>query len=333
MLKSSSTTTSSANSLLTILSAKLRKCCKSPSPSLTCLRLDTENFHFGVWQKSVGARSDSNWMMTVDFDKKNDQPLLPAAEINELKAEVIANLESNDDELRISACSQLSWLLDDFRSIDLSSEGFISGIVPRLLEILDRDDYPKIQLAAAKAIAKISHRSSENIHLIEQGAVPIMALEVLEMIASVSAESRDLVLRHGVLMPLLEEFNDKTKPSMMEQATRTLSKLCMRKPRFEQVKSAILPLAHLFYTDDGEFYMHACEALFNLTCGEMDMKQAVIDAGVFPRLFELLLYRESFISSPALRIVGNIISYVDDTQTQNLMGLEEVNVGDLAYVA
>ncbi|CAI9778455.1 unnamed protein product [Fraxinus pennsylvanica] len=48
----------------------------------------------------------------------------------------------------------------------------------------------------------------------------------------------------------------------------------------------------------------------------MDMKQAVIDAGVFPRLFELLLDRASYISSPALRIVGNIISYVDDTQIQ-----------------
>ncbi|CAI9773631.1 unnamed protein product [Fraxinus pennsylvanica] len=78
---SSSTTTSSANSLSTILSAKLRKCCKSPSPSLTCLRLDTENSHIGVWQKRAGARSDSNWMMTVEFDKKNDQPPLPSAEV------------------------------------------------------------------------------------------------------------------------------------------------------------------------------------------------------------------------------------------------------------
>ncbi|CAA2987249.1 ethylene-responsive transcription factor WIN1-like [Olea europaea subsp. europaea] len=78
---SSSSTTSSANSLSTILSAKLRKCCKSPSPSLTCLRLDTENSHIGVWQKQAGARSDSNWVMTVELDKKKDQPPSQLAEV------------------------------------------------------------------------------------------------------------------------------------------------------------------------------------------------------------------------------------------------------------
>ncbi|XP_015870387.2 ethylene-responsive transcription factor WIN1 [Ziziphus jujuba] len=61
--------TSSPTALSTILSAKLRKCCKSPSPSLTCLRLDTENSHIGVWQKRAGPRSDSNWVMMVELGK------------------------------------------------------------------------------------------------------------------------------------------------------------------------------------------------------------------------------------------------------------------------
>lgn len=63
-LKSSS----SPSSLSEILRAKLQKCSKSPSPSLTCLRLDTKNYHIGVWQKRAGQRSDadkSNWVMTV----------------------------------------------------------------------------------------------------------------------------------------------------------------------------------------------------------------------------------------------------------------------------
>ncbi|XP_011073438.1 ethylene-responsive transcription factor WIN1-like [Sesamum indicum] len=80
---SSSSTTSKASSLSSILSAKLRKCCKTPSPSLTCLRLDTENSHIGVWQKRAGSRSDSNWVMTVELGKKknNDQnPAVAAAE-------------------------------------------------------------------------------------------------------------------------------------------------------------------------------------------------------------------------------------------------------------
>ncbi|XP_065850732.1 ethylene-responsive transcription factor WIN1 [Euphorbia lathyris] len=62
---------SSSSELSEILHAKLRKCSKAPSPSLTCLRLDTENSHIGVWQKRAGQRSDSNWVMTVELGKGN----------------------------------------------------------------------------------------------------------------------------------------------------------------------------------------------------------------------------------------------------------------------
>ncbi|KAJ6355072.1 hypothetical protein OIU77_005627 [Salix suchowensis] len=45
------------NGLSEILHAKLRKCSKAPSPSMTCLRLDTENSLIGVWQKRAGGVS------------------------------------------------------------------------------------------------------------------------------------------------------------------------------------------------------------------------------------------------------------------------------------
>ncbi|KAI7727394.1 hypothetical protein M8C21_009500, partial [Ambrosia artemisiifolia] len=60
---------SPASALSTMLSAKLRKCCKAPSPSLTCLRLDNESSHIGVWQKRAGIHSGSNWVMTVELGK------------------------------------------------------------------------------------------------------------------------------------------------------------------------------------------------------------------------------------------------------------------------
>ncbi|KAJ7962864.1 Ethylene-responsive transcription factor [Quillaja saponaria] len=70
---STNTLSSTPATLSAVLSAKLRKCCKTPSPSLTCLRLDTENSHIGVWQKRAGTRSDSNWVMMVELEKKNLQ--------------------------------------------------------------------------------------------------------------------------------------------------------------------------------------------------------------------------------------------------------------------
>ncbi|KAL4584549.1 hypothetical protein LXL04_009152 [Taraxacum kok-saghyz] len=67
-----SSSTATTSTLSAILSEKLRKCCKSPSPSLTCLRLDTESSHIGVWQKRAGVHSESNWVMTVELGKKKD---------------------------------------------------------------------------------------------------------------------------------------------------------------------------------------------------------------------------------------------------------------------
>ncbi|XVE71175.1 hypothetical protein DITRI_Ditri10aG0129700 [Diplodiscus trichospermus] len=59
-----------------LLNAKLRKCCKDQSPSLTCLRLDTDNAHIGVWQKRAGTRSSSNWVMRVELGNKKITPAL-----------------------------------------------------------------------------------------------------------------------------------------------------------------------------------------------------------------------------------------------------------------
>ncbi|GAB4842072.1 MAP kinase kinase kinase Win1 [Ancistrocladus abbreviatus] len=67
---------SSPNALSSILSAKLRKSCKTPSPSLTCLRLDNESSQIGVWQqKRSGGRTGSSWVMTVELGRKSKGPV------------------------------------------------------------------------------------------------------------------------------------------------------------------------------------------------------------------------------------------------------------------
>lgn len=65
-LSSSSTVSSIA------LNAKLRKCCKDPAPSITCLKLDTDNSHIGVWQKRSGKHSGSNWITKIELGKKEE---------------------------------------------------------------------------------------------------------------------------------------------------------------------------------------------------------------------------------------------------------------------
>nr|QNI23916.1 AP2/ERF transcription factor [Camptotheca acuminata] len=70
--QSSKSSTLSATAVSDILSKKLRKCSKSNTapPSLTCLRLDADNSHIGVWQKRAGPPSASNWFVRVQLGKK-----------------------------------------------------------------------------------------------------------------------------------------------------------------------------------------------------------------------------------------------------------------------
>lgn len=81
------------------LNAKLRKCCNSLPRSLTCLRLDTESCRIGVWQRRAGHRrvTDSNWVMMVKLEKKNDDEF-QATESPEKGMEEV-KLSSTEDSL------------------------------------------------------------------------------------------------------------------------------------------------------------------------------------------------------------------------------------------
>ena len=111
----STTSSSSTAELSSILSEKLRKCCKTPSPSLTCLRLDTENSHIGVWQKRAGPRSDSSWVMTVELGKKNGEvPVTNKIPVSEEPGEMMRQQEVGNglDEEHKAALQMIEELLN-----------------------------------------------------------------------------------------------------------------------------------------------------------------------------------------------------------------------------
>ncbi|KAB1218692.1 Ethylene-responsive transcription factor WIN1 [Morella rubra] len=113
--KNNDNSTSSSAALSALLSAKLRKCTgKSPYPSLTCLRLDTENSHIGVWQRRAGPRSDSNWLMTVQLGGKNGQVLPEVNVPDSTTAEILKQPEGGDgmDEEQRAALQMIEELLN-----------------------------------------------------------------------------------------------------------------------------------------------------------------------------------------------------------------------------
>ncbi|RVW12362.1 Importin subunit alpha-1a [Vitis vinifera] len=79
-------------------------------------------------------------------------------------------------------------------------------------------------------------------------------------------------------------------------------------------KPALPALGRLIHSNDEDVLTDAW-ALSYLSDGTNDKVQAVIEAGVCPRVVELLLYSSPSVLIPALRMVGNIVTG-DDMQTQ-----------------
>ncbi|KAK9756887.1 hypothetical protein RND81_01G127400 [Saponaria officinalis] len=271
----------------------------------------------------LASLSFSAAQQTSAFDKKVEN--LP---------QMVAGVYSDDPTAQLESTTHFRKMLSIERNPPIE-EVVKSGVVPRLVEFLGRDDYPQLQFEAAWALTNIASGTSENTRtVIDYGAVPAFvklllspcddvreqAIWALGNIAGDSPKCRDLVLSHGALMPLLSQFNERAKLSMLRNATWTLSNFCRGKPppSFDQTSPALPALERLIHSNDDEILTDACWALSYLSDGTNDKIQSVIEANVCARLVELLLHPSPSVLIPALRTVGNIVTG-DDMQTQCLI--------------
>ncbi|GAY68740.1 hypothetical protein CUMW_266500 [Citrus unshiu] len=314
------------------------------APMLHKVQLKTWDKEHSAWKDDLNTTIQQVNLKRESFIKKRreglqSQSYLPSAlapSINlhtklEILPMMVAGVWSDDNNLQLEATTQFQKLLS-IESMPIE-EVIESGVVPRFVEFLMREDYPQLQFQAAWALTNIASGTSENTKVvIEHDAVPIFvkllaspsddvreqAVWALGNVAGDSSRCRDLVLSQGALIPLLAELNEHAKLSMLRTATWTLSNFCRGKPQppFNQIRPALPALAQLIHSNDEQVLTDACWALFGLSGDRNNDKiQAVIEAGVCGRLVELLGHPSPSVLTPALWTVGNIVMG-DDFQTQ-----------------
>jgi len=258
-----------------------------------------------------------------------DAPTSPHISIEQMQALGQAVM-SDDPVAQFNATQQFRKFLSIEHSPPIQ-EVIAAGLVPRFVQFLKEINRTDLQFEAAWVLTNIASGTAEQTRaVVENGALPIFvellqspnddvreqAMWALGNIAGDSPNYRDLVLQSGGLSPVMGILTQTDKTSMMRNGTWTLSNLCRGKPPppLEWVSPGLTTLAGLIHSTDVEVVTDACWALSYMSDGANERINAVLHAGICPRLVDLLDHTSPLVQTPALRAVGNIVTG-DDQQT------------------
>lgn len=211
-----------------------------------------------------------------------------------------------------------------------------AGVVPHLLDWLERGDFPQLQYEATWILTNITSGSHQHTQvIIEKGAVPLLisrlhssnedvkeqTIWTLGNIGGDAAHCRDLILQNKGLSALIRAVQESSKPSLLKIGSWAISNLCRGKPspEYSQVQEALPLLAQLtIESNDTEMLSDCLWALSHLSEGSEERVGALLGTGVLPRIIELLGNHLYAIQLPATRIIGNVVTG-SEQQTQQAL--------------
>ncbi|XP_018396510.1 PREDICTED: importin subunit alpha-like [Cyphomyrmex costatus] len=220
------------------------------------------------------------------------------------------------------------------------------GIVPYLIELLDEQLNIPLQFEVTWILNNIASGTSvQTQNVIKHGAIPKLVYLLKSSSSNVAEQAtwalgnivadepyaRDFVLECGALPLLSELIKPDTSVTFMRNIVWTLSYLSRNKnipPPFELIKPVLPIFNRLLDSTDRDVLVldDICWALSDLTDGSNDKIQAVLEAGIIPKLVEMLTLQELSILTPALRTVGNIVTG-NDAQTDAV-----IHAGGLSHL-
>jgi hypothetical protein len=221
-----------------------------------------------------------------------------------ISKDAIQALNSNDVLSQLLAVQEIRQHIEKLPTPLYIEELVKLNIIPRIIHLLAKSN-PEIQLEASNILINVTGGTSKQTHtVVEHGSIEILvdlletsphpeivenATWVLGNIAVDSAQNRNRVLQAGIVKPLLRHLSTSLRPEMHRNGIWTIARLCSKlpPPSFHFIADCLPFLASFLYYLDEEVVGEACRGLSCL-CRPRSQIQAVIDAGVVPRLVELM---------------------------------------------
>lgn len=210
------------------------------------------------------------------------------------------------------------------------------GLLPRLVQLLDRNDNTTIQFEVSWVLTNICSGTTQHTKaVVDAGAVPKLvqllqspdlkvceqALWALGNIIGDGPYFRDFVIDHNFVPILLCIIKPELDVGFLRNITWVLVNLCRNKqpgPNIEVIKKLIPALSFLITATDLYILIDTTWAISYIAELGATYSQLIIDSQLVSALAPLIAHNEVKIQTAAIRALGSIVTGSDE-QTQSVL--------------